>query len=64
MIISDNNGLLSVFGRFSDTINKNTIIDNSTVTANEILSPEFHGTNNDRIIRVAVANVGTIILSW
>ena len=62
IIISDNNGLLSVFGKFSDTINKNTIIDNKTVTANDIRSPEFHGTNNVRIINVAVANVGTIIL--
>ena len=63
IIISDNNGLLSVFGKFSDTISKKTIIDNNTVTANDIRSPEFQGTNNVKIISVAVANVGTIILS-
>ena len=56
--------MLSVLGKFSDTINRNTIIDNNTVTAKEILSPEFQGINNVNIINVAVANVGTIILSW
>ena len=38
-----------------------TIIDSNTVTANDIRSPESHGTNNVSIIRVAVANVGIII---
>ena len=47
----------------NNTINRNTIIDNNTVTANDIRSPESHGTNNVKIISVAVANVGIIILS-
>ena len=37
--IFDNNVCVSVFGRFSDNISKNTIIDSNTVTAKDILSP-------------------------
>ena len=59
--IIDNNGLLSDLGKFSDNINKNTIIDNITVIENDILSPESHGTIKLIIINVAVANVGIII---
>ena len=42
--IWDKSGLVSVFGRLSERINKKTIIDNITVVANEIRSPESQGT--------------------
>ena len=61
IIINESSGLLSVFGRFSETISRKTIIDSKTVTAKDMRSPESHGTNNVSIIRVAVANVGIII---
>ena len=61
IIISERSGLLSVFGRFSETISRNTIIDRRTVTAKDMRSPESHGTNSVSIIKVAVANVGIII---
>ena len=60
--IRDNKGIVSVFGKLSDKIKRKTIIDNITVTANDILSPEFQGINKLTNIKNAVANVGTIIL--
>jgi len=43
------------------TRNKNTIIDNNIVTANDIRSPESQGTNKVNIIKLAVENVGITI---
>ena len=53
--ISDRSGLVFVFGRFSDRISKKTISESITVIANDILSPESHGTRNDIIISEEVA---------
>ena len=62
IIILDNNGYVSVLGKLSDRINKNTIIESKIVTANDMRSPESHGTNIVKIIKLAVENVGIIIL--
>ena len=40
----DKNGFESVFGKFSDSNKRNTIIDSITVVTNEIRSPESHVT--------------------
>lgn len=54
-------GLVSVLGKFSDSIRRNTIIESITVTAYDIRSPESHGISRHIIISVEVANVGSII---
>ena len=61
IIIIDNNGLSSDFGKLSDNISKNTIILNKIVTANDIRSPDSNGIINVNNISVAVENVGIII---
>ena len=61
--IFERSGFVSVFGRLSESISKNTIIESITVTEKDIRSPEFHGTKRLIIISVAVANVGIIIFS-
>ena len=48
--ISERSGLVFVFGKFSERINRKTISDNITVIANDILSPESHGTRKLIII--------------